>query len=151
MREQLLTQFPWFKDLHPSQLDQVELCASRQTFEEGQIIFREGVDATHCYLITHGRVAIEIYAAGRGTITIQTLGEGELLGWSWLIPPFKWRFDARATELTRMVVLDGVRVRELCETDPSLGYHLIYHFAQIIAQRLQATRMQLLDIYGEHE
>jgi hypothetical protein len=78
------------------------------------------------------------------------LGEGEILGWSWLIPPYNWHFDARAVELTRAIALDGKCLRNKCEQDHDLGYELLKRFAHIMEQRLQATRLQLLDVYGNH-
>ena len=81
-------------------------------------------------------------------MAIQSLKEGEVLGWSWMIPPYKWHFDARAFDLTRAIALDGACLREKCEEDHDLGYELMSRFALIIAQRLEATRLQLMDIYG---
>jgi CRP/FNR family cyclic AMP-dependent transcriptional regulator len=93
-------------------------------------------------------VAVEIFAPQKGPITIETVVEGDVLGWSWLVPPYNWRFDARAMEMTRAVALDGVCLRNKCETDHDLGYELMKRFANIIDRRLQATRLQLLDIYA---
>ena len=80
-------------------------CASNVRFETGQFILREGEEANSFYLLRQGKAALEIHAPGRGPISIQTLGAGEVLGWSWLVPPYRWRFDARATELTRAIAL----------------------------------------------
>jgi CRP-like cAMP-binding protein len=99
-------------------------------------------------MIRQGKVAIQIQAAERGPITVQTLGEGDVLGWSWLIPPYRWRFDARATELTRAIALDGKCLRTKSEEDHNLGYELLRRFSSIIVQRLEAARLQLLDVYG---
>jgi CRP-like cAMP-binding protein len=76
------------------------------------------------------------------------LAAGEVLGWSWLIPPYHWKFDARAIEQTRALALDGKCLRTKCEEDHDLGYELLKRFAQIMEERLQATRLQLLDVYG---
>jgi hypothetical protein len=91
---------------------------------------------------------VETFAPGRGPIIIQTLGEGEVLGWSWLIAPYRWRFDGRAVELTRAIALDGECLRGKCEEDHNFGYKLMKRFAHVMEQRLQATRLQLLDVYG---
>jgi CRP/FNR family transcriptional regulator, cyclic AMP receptor protein len=81
-------------------------------------------------------------------LTIQTLGVGEVLGWSWLFPPYRWLFDARTIELTRAIALDGKCLRAKCDEDHHLGYEMVKRFAQVIIERLQASRLQLLDVYG---
>ncbi len=78
----------------------------------------------------------------------QTVAEGDVLGWSWLFPPYRWVFDAQALELTRALVFDGTCLRGKCEDDHNLGYELMKRFAHVVVQRLQATRLQLLDVYG---
>ena len=146
--ERILAEQPFFKGMEIRHLQLVAERASNVRFNAGQYIFREGEESTQFYLITHGKVALELFAAGRGAITIQTLGEGELLGWSWLIPPHKKQFAARAVELTRAIAFDAHHVRLQCESDHDLGYELLKRFTSIMGQRLQATRLQLLDVYG---
>ncbi len=146
--EPILAAHPFFADLSPGHLQVLVGCASNVRFEAGQYIFKEGEEANSFYLIRHGKVALEIPAAARGTVTLQTIGEDDVLGWSWLFPPYRWHFDAKALELTRTIALDGKCLRDKCEEDHDLGYELVKRFAQIIEQRLQATRLQLLDVYG---
>ena len=146
--EPILSEHPFFHGLDERYLKLVVGCASNVRFEAGQFIFHEGEQANHFYLIRHGIVALEVFAPNRGSLTIQTLDDGEILGWSWLIPPYQWRFDARAVESTRAIALDGKCLREKCEEDHDLGYELLKRFASILGQRLEATRIQLLDIYG---
>lgn len=146
--EPILSEHPFFHGLDERYLKLVVGCASNVRFEAGQFIFHEGEQANHFYLIRHGIVALEVFAPNRGSLTIQTLDDGEILGWSWLIPPYQWRFDARAVETTRAIALDGKCLREKCEEDHDLGYELLKRFASILGQRLEATRIQLLDIYG---
>ncbi len=146
--ETVLAEHPFFQGLEKRHLEVITGCASNATFDEGQFIFREGEEANHFYLIRQGRVALEVHAGGVGTITIQTLDAGDILGWSWLVPPYRWHFDARAVEPTRAIVLDGECLRRKCEDDHDLGYELLKRFAEIITQRLQATRLQLLDVYA---
>jgi CRP-like cAMP-binding protein len=146
--ETLLAEHPFFKDLPPADLALIAGCGKNVRFEAGQYIFREGAPANHFYLVRHGLVALEIFSPERGPLVTETIGEGEVLGWSWLFPPYRWSSDARALELTRAVALDGACLRGKCETDPRLGYQLMGRFAQIIMQRLHATRVRLLDIYG---
>ena len=146
--EPILAEHLFFKDLHPRYLQLVVGCASNVRFEAGQFIFHEGDEANQFYLIRHGSVGIEVFVPERGPLMIQTLGEGDVLGWSWLFPPYRWVFDARAVSLTRAIALDGACLRKKCEEDHELGYELLKRFAQIIMERLQATRLQLLDVYG---
>jgi hypothetical protein len=94
---------------------------------------------------------VETHIPQKGPVVIRSREEGEVLGWSWLVPPYRWHFDARAVELTRAIALDGKCLREKCETDHDLGYEVMKRFALIIAERLEATRLQLMDIYGNSE
>ena len=148
--EPYLAEHPFLKGLDQRFLKILVGCASNVRFDAGQFIFREGSEANNFYIIRHGKVSVEVFAAGRGSLTIQTIGEGDILGWSWLVPPYNWRFDARAIELTRAIALDGKCLREKCEQDHDLGYELLKRFSHIITQRLEATRLQLLDVYGAH-
>jgi len=145
--ERILAEHPFFKGLERRYLQLVSECASRARFDAGEVIFREGERANLFYLIRRGKVAVETSTPNRGPIIIQTLGEGELLGWSWLIEPYRWRFDARAVELTRAIVLDGECVRRKCEEDHQFGYEVMKRVATVVERRLQATRLQLLDVY----
>jgi len=117
---------------------------------EFSYIFREGEEANEFYIIRDGKVSLEIVSPGKEPIIIQTLESGEVLGWSWLVPPYYWHFDARAVEPTRVVAFDARCLRNKCEEDPKLGYELLKRLVPIIEQRLQATRIQLLDLYGTH-
>ncbi len=146
----LLAEHPFFEGLEPRHLDLIVGCATNVRFDAGTFIFREGEEANAFYIIRHGQVALEIFVPQRGPITIETIGQGEVLGWSWLFPPYHWHFDARAVTLTRAIALDGKCLRTKCEEDHDLGYQLVKRFAHIIMQRLQATRLQLLDVYGVH-
>jgi CRP/FNR family transcriptional regulator, cyclic AMP receptor protein len=143
----LLAQHPFLQGMDASQIKLLEGCASNIRFESGKYIFRESEEANQFYIIRQGKVALEIYTPDRGSIIVSTLGEGDVLGWSWLIPPYNWRFDARAIEETRAIALDGKCLRKKCEGDHNLGYELLKRFASILEQRLEATRIQLLDIY----
>jgi CRP-like cAMP-binding protein len=146
--EPVLAEHPFLKGLDPKHLHLIVGCASNVRFNAGEFIFREGEEANEFYILRHGKVALEVFSPERGPIIIDTLVEGEVLGWSWLIPPYIWHFDARAVELTRAIALDGKCLRTKCEEDHDLGYELLKRFAHIIEQRLQATRLRLLDVYG---
>ena len=145
--ERVLSEHPFFQDLESHYLSLIVSCASNVRFDADQFIFREGGTADTFYLIRYGNVALEMCSPGKGPVLIQTLGEGAVLGWSWLIPPHRWRFDARATELVRAIALDGKCLRAKCEADHDLGYELMRRVAHIMEERLQATRLQLLDVY----
>lgn len=146
--EKILAEHAFFKDLEEKHIHLIVGCASNVRFDAGKPIFREGEEAHQFYLIRQGNVALELYAPDRGFITIETLGEGDILGWSWLIPPYTWHFDAKALQLTRAIALDGKCLRRKCEEDHDLGYELLKRFSHIMEQRLTSTRLQLLDIYG---
>jgi len=146
--EPILAQHPFLKNLEPRLVSLLAGCAANVRFEPGQSVFRDEEEANHFFLIRAGKVAIEIPVPGQGSVVIQTLGEGEVLGWSWLIPPYRWRFDAKALELTRAIALDGKCLRTKLDEDHHLGYELLRRFAPIIAQRVEATRLQLMDLYA---
>lgn len=144
----ILEEHPFFHGLDRGYIDMIAGCATNARFDAGSFIFREREDADNVYLLRQGKVALEVFAPNRGAIEIQTLDEGEILGWSWLIPPYQWRFDARAVELTRAIVIDGRCLRGKCEVNHDLGYELLKRFSIMVGQRLDATRLQLIDIYG---
>jgi CRP/FNR family cyclic AMP-dependent transcriptional regulator len=125
-------------------------CAKNTHFQSGEYLFHEGDAADRFYLIREGHVALEIKAPGRGAIAFQTLREGEIVGVSWLIPPYRWTYDARAVEFTRAIALDAKCLRDKCEADHDLGYEVMKRFMSVLIQRLQATQMQILDVYGDH-
>jgi CRP-like cAMP-binding protein len=146
--EPILAKHPFLKGLEPRHLKILVGCASNVRFSAGQFLFREGEEANEFYMIREGKVAVQIQGAERGPIIVQTIGEGEVLGWSWLIPPYRWRFDGKALELTRAIALDGKCLRTKSEEDHDLGYELLKRFAGIIVERLEAARLQLLDVYN---
>jgi len=146
--EAILAGHPFFEGFEPRYMQLITGCASNVRFAAGEYIFHEGEPATHFYIVREGKVALEVFAAQRGPITIETIEAGEVLGWSWLFPPYRWHFDARVVEPARAIALDGVCLRSKGESDHDLGYELVKRVAQIMMQRLQATRLQLLDVYG---
>jgi len=145
--ERLLAEHPFLAGLPKDHLELLVGCAANVKFNAKQYLFREGEEAEQFFIIRSGKVALELYVPGEGAITIQTLGEGEIIGWSWLFPPYRWRFDAQAMEQTLVIALDGKCLRNKCEGDHHLGYQLLKRFTDILEQRLQAMRMQLLDVY----
>jgi CRP/FNR family cyclic AMP-dependent transcriptional regulator len=148
--EPILSQHPFFEGLDHAYLKLITGCASNVKFQEGASIFRTGEDATHFYLLRQGTVALEMYAPQRPPITVQTVEKGEMLGWSWLIPPYHWYFDARAVDAVRAIAIDGRCLRTKCEENHDLGYELLKRVSSIMYQRLQATRLQVMDVYAAH-
>ncbi len=146
--EKTLAEHPFFKDLLPPHLDTVVGCVANVTFEPGEFIFREGEPADHFFVVRQGKVAVEVFVPVKGAVTIETIEGGEVLGWSWLIPPYRAHFDARALTLVRALSLDGACLRTKCEKDPGLGYELLKRISHILWERLQAVRLQLLDAYA---
>ena len=146
--EPLLRDHPFLKDLDPEYLALLAGCAMNVRFAGGSFMFREGEAASQCFLIREGKIALEIAAAGRGSIIVQTVGAGDVVGFSWLLEPHEWQFDGRVVEPVRAFALDGTCLRGKCAEDPRLGFELTQLFARLAIQRLQATRLQLLDVYG---
>lgn len=140
---QILAEYPFFKDLELDHLQFVAKYASEVRFDSGQSILREGEEGHHFYLIRQGMIALGTFIPGRGFTTIQTLGEGEIVGWSWLIPPYYWHFSALVITPTLVIALDARRLREKCETDHDFGYELLKRVALVVGQRLRATRLSL--------
>ncbi len=145
---ELLDDSPFFHELPAPVIAHVAGCAQTARFERGDMLFQAGQPADTFYVIRQGRVAVELHNPSRGTITLDTLHDGEVVGWSWLIPPYRWMFGARAVESTSAVAFDGACLRGKCDTDPALGYALMQRVSQVMYERLQASRVQLLDMYG---
>ncbi|MEZ4666360.1 MAG: cyclic nucleotide-binding domain-containing protein [Anaerolineae bacterium] len=148
--ESILAKHPFFEGLDNSYLTLLTGCASNVRFKAGDTLFREGEEAQQFYVIREGIVRLEVFAPGRGEITIQTIDAGDVLGWSWLFPPYRWYFTGRAITPIRLIAFDGECLRGKCEKDHSLGYEFLKRFSYIMMKRLQATRLQLLDLYYAH-
>lgn len=146
--EALLGEVPALEGLPAAHLELIAGCARNRVFGAGEQLMREGEAADDFYVIRRGDVALETYAPQHGALTIETLHDGDLLGWSWLVPPYRTMFDARAVTETHAVAFDGACLRGKCEADHDLGYALMTRFTAVIVERLQATRLRLLDVYG---
>ncbi|OGW97013.1 MAG: Crp/Fnr family transcriptional regulator [Omnitrophica WOR_2 bacterium GWA2_45_18] len=144
----LIQEHDFFKDLPAEHIATVAGCGKNVVFKEGEYIAREGEPADQFYVIRQGRAAIDILTVEKGPVIIQTVQDGDILGWSWIIEPYFWRFDARAVETTHAVALDGKCLRGKCEKDHDLGYALLKRFSGVLAHRLEMARLQLLDVYG---
>jgi CRP/FNR family transcriptional regulator, cyclic AMP receptor protein len=142
----LLRGHPFLAGLPPRYLTALAKCADDQDFSEGQFLFREGTVSEAFYLIREGAVSLEIAPPGSGAVVVQTLGPGDVAGFSWLSTPNRWEFDGRAVEGVATLRLDTMRLHGEFEGDPRLGYELMRRFAALAADRLQASRLQLLDV-----
>ena len=146
--EQLIAQAPVFEGLEPAQLALIAGCARNEHVEAGTVLLREGEAADRFFLIRRGIVGLEVHAPGRGPLRIETLHDGDVVGWSWLFAPYRWQMDGRVITSSSLVAFDGACLRGKCEFDHELGYQLMRRFAASVVDRLQATRLQLLDVYG---
>ena len=146
--EDELVASPLFAGLAPDQVALIAGCGVNDHAAAGAYLFREGDAAERFYLIRQGSIALEVNAPGRGPIVVETLVAGEVAGLSWLFEPYRWQFDGRAAEPVRLVAFDGLCLRGKCESDHELGYQLMRRLAGAAIERLQATRLQLLDVYA---
>jgi CRP-like cAMP-binding protein len=146
----IVKEHPFFAGMDAGFVALVSGCAKNARFEAGQFLFREGERADWFYLLRNGRAAIELRDPARGAVTLQTLREGELCGLSWLVPPYRWTYDARALEGVRAIAVDAACLRRKSEADPRLGYEMMKRFMPPLLERLQAARMQMIDVYGAH-
>jgi CRP/FNR family transcriptional regulator, cyclic AMP receptor protein len=143
-----LARFAPLRRLTPQQRAAVADTAHDVAFAAGATLLAEGRQADGCWLISTGRVALSTEVLGRGAVVLQTLGAGDVLGWSWLVPPQLWHLTATAIEPVTAVECDTVALRALAERDPALGYALALGFFELLLARLQSTRARLLDLYG---
>ena len=146
--ERILYEHPFFADLEPEHTRLLAGCARNHRFAAGQYLFREGESANEFYLIRQGTVALELHSPGQQPIVVATLRQDDILDGSWLVPPYCWTFDARASELVRVLGVDARCLREKCEADHDLGYELMKRFAGAMGERLRAMRLQVADVYG---
>lgn len=146
--ERILGEHKLFAGLGRPFLELAAGCAKNVRFDPDDYLFHADDPADWIYLVRHGRAALEVTMPNRGAIRFETVGEGEVVGLTWLLPPYRWGYDARATELTRAIALDARCLRDKCEADHDLGYAVLKRFLPVLVQRLQATRLQMLDVYA---
>ena len=145
---QVLKTHPFLAGMDAEHIEFLTGCASNMRFEAGEFLARSGDATEHTYLLRSGRVALEVFVPGKGATRVQTIEGGEALGWSWLFPPYEWHFDARALESTRVLAFDGACLRKKLEADHHLGYEFLKRLIRAAHQRLERTRLQMLDVYG---
>ncbi len=137
---------PFLAGMNRAQLALLTDCAMATHFKKGQTILREGEFANRFYLIESGKVALESGAHFGEPMVVETIGPGDLLGWSWMFPPYIWQFTARAVEPTTAIFFYGTILREYCEKDHFLGYELFKRMSVVMMKRLQAARKQMLSV-----
>jgi CRP/FNR family cyclic AMP-dependent transcriptional regulator len=145
---ELLTEVPALAELSPDHRDTIAGCARNRVFRDGEEIMRAGEPANAFHVIREGAVALETFVPHGGPVIVETLHDGELLGWSWLVPPYRVAFDCRAVGTVHTFEFDGACLRGKCDADPALGYDLLKLVASVMLERLQGTRLRLLDVYG---
>ncbi len=144
----LLVDHPFFKEMTDDQIRVVAETGTLVSYDEGEFIFSEGGKADSCFLILDGGVALGLQKPGYGRTAILTLHAGDLLGWSWLYPPYRWSYDAHVHSDTKAIRFDGARLKEAADADPVLGYELMKRFTDMLVKRMQSIRIQLLDVYS---
>ncbi len=144
---EVLSSHPFLKEFQPQHIDKLAELAHEARFERDQVIFRQGDASSFFYLLVSGKVALEVTALGR-TLRAQTLADGEVLGWSSVLLSEGKHFQVRALGSVKALAWDGARLRELCDQDNSLGYAMMRGLLGVVADRLQAMRMQILDMYS---
>jgi CRP-like cAMP-binding protein len=147
----LLEDHAFLKGMDARYIDFIAGCSANQRYKAGELLVRDGTDASRTFLVRSGRVSLELPVPGQGTHRLQTIEPGELIGWSWLFPPYRWHFDARALETTMVLSIDGVCLRRKLEADHDLGYAFLLRLVQSMHQRLERTRLHMLDVYESPE
>jgi CRP-like cAMP-binding protein len=148
--EKIVAQIGLFQGMKPEHVALLTGCAANVRYEAGEFPSKAGTHADRFWVIREGRMALELSLPGRGAITIATMHPGEVVGFSWLLPPYEMHFDVHAVTDTRALLFDGRCLRGKCESDPELGYQLTNRFAGLMVDRIQVLTLQLLDVFGEH-
>ena len=147
--ERLAASHPFLVGIRAHHIELLTSCATLREFREREVIFRIGERANGFYLIAEGAVDLEDWASKRGTLTIETLVAGEPMGWSWLFPPYRWHYHARAIRPTTAVFFEGTTLRQFCNHDLTLGHELFKRMSKVMVRRLQATRAKLIEALNE--
>ena len=145
--QSVLEKHPFLEGIRPDLMAVLVGCAKNRRFEAGEYLTREDEEADRFFLVRTGRVALRVRGAREGALTILTVGPGEMVGWSWLVAPHRYRFDAQALEATPAFEFDGRCVRTKCEENPELGYQLLSRISAAMARRLDGLQLRLLDVY----
>lgn len=142
--ERIIAEHPFFDGLSKRSLEFLAAHAEKRRVEEDEVLFRHGGKADRFYLVLDGRVTVEVAAIQGPALDLRELGSGDILGWSWLIPPYKWHFQARAEEPAQVLEFDGEAVLERCEKDADFGYDLFKRFSGLMSERLASAREKMM-------
>lgn len=145
--EVIIASHPFWQGLSREFLPLVAESARLSCYGVGDLIFQERQNAEHLYLLHRGQVALEAFVPGRGVTTLQMLGPGEALGWSWLFPPYRWQYSARSVDATEIIEFNAAGLRAQAEEHPTFGRDLVTRMAQVLLRRLQATRLKLQEFH----
>ena len=148
---ELLAAQRFLRGMQPKHLEVLAGASTLVTSPGGTLVFEQGSAADACYVLLQGSVALEVTVPGKPAMILMTLHSGDVLGWSWLFPPAEWAFDARAQSDVSAIRLDAEQLLDAKDADAELGYDLIQRFSKLIVQRLQATRIQMLDLYASYD
>lgn len=143
--EQYIAEHEAFAGLKDSSIDFLAACADKREVKEDEVLFQYGAKADRFYLVLSGRVSVEVGAIQGPPLELRSVGPGEVLGWSWLIPPYKWHFQARAEEPSEVLEFDGEAILQRCEQDPVFGYQLFKRFSGLMSERLAAAREKMMN------
>jgi CRP-like cAMP-binding protein len=149
--ETIIAEHPFFAGFDPEHVALIAGCGANAAYQPGEFLFQAGLPARHFFLVRRGTVALELEIPARGPFRFGTAAAGEVIGWSWLIPPHEWQFDARAVDAVGVVRFDGACLRGKCEADPVLGYAVMKAFTTVLVDRFIDTRLQLVDVYGRRD
>ncbi|MDH3768053.1 MAG: cyclic nucleotide-binding domain-containing protein [Gammaproteobacteria bacterium] len=145
--KKLISAHPLFADLDPQHIHTLAEFSDERAIPAVQNLFSQNQPAKSFYMIISGRVVVETPAIYGPTLTLQELSSG-ILGWSWMIPPYRWHFQARAEVDSTVVEFDGTKLLELCESDPAFGYQLLKRFAALMGERLESARSSMIDAWN---
>jgi CRP/FNR family transcriptional regulator, cyclic AMP receptor protein len=138
----------FFSELDQDYMKFLADSATEMRIKKGDVLFQQGERADKFYLLRKGQVSVQVPALMGPVLEIQTLGEGQMLGWSWLIPPYRWNFQARALEDSDLLEFDGSAILARCEKDPKFGFELFKRFAALMSERLDAARQKMMDAWN---
>jgi len=144
-KEDFLSAHAFFKGLNADYITLLSEYATERQVKKGGVLFQPGKPANRFYLLRNGRVSVQVPALVGPALELQVLGDNQILGWSWLIPPYRWNFLARAVEDTDLLEFDGSAILERCEQDPKFGYELFKRFTALMSERLDAARQKMMD------
>ncbi len=145
VKNEYLTAHEFFAGLNQDFVDVLAEFATERHMAEGEVLFQQGAAADRFYLVLKGRVSVQVPALVGPPLELQVLGEDQILGWSWLIPPYRWNFNARAVEDSDVIEFDGSAILARCEKDPGFGYELLKRFTGLMSERLEAARQKMMD------